>query len=105
MIQVGVTLVVSKQEAFRANQNVAVGAEYLQNVTKMNSTKLPNIFRSCAGVRLGTIAAAIHKGGYLRVLSVQILVHNLLPGDGGQTETSYSRSRRRGRSFPRRHLL
>ena len=96
MIHVGVPLVFSKQETFHAHQDVAVGAKYLENVTRMASTQLPNIFGNRASVGLETIAAAVHHGGHLRALSVQILVHDLLPGDGGQTETSYTRSRRGG---------
>ena len=96
MIQVGVPLMFSKQETFHAHQDVAVGAEDLENVIRMASTQLPNIFGNRASVGLETIAAAVHHGGHLRALSVQILVHNLLPGDGGKAETGHSRSRRGG---------
>ena len=61
MIQVGVPLVFSKQETFHAYQDVAVGAEYLENVTRMTSTQLPKIFGNRANVGLGTIAAAVHQ--------------------------------------------
>ena len=86
----------SKQETFHAHQDVAVGTEDLENIIRMASTQLPNIFGNRASVGLETIAAAVHHGGHLRALSIQILVHDLLPGDGGKAETGHSRSRRGG---------
>ena len=86
----------SKQETFHAHQDVAVGTEDLENIIRMASTQLPNIFGNRASVGLETIAATVHHGGHLRTLSIQILVHDLIPGDGGKAETGHSRPGRGG---------